>query len=210
MGVLSEIMEKFGLSIYKVSKLTGYDKSTISLVKRGLYPKQAEMEAKLVEILKRHGYSLNEEKEAKKEEVVTKKERSVYRVDRNVFLQTGNVKKLFSIAEELLDENADLTSSFVIVAGTAGRGKTTAGIRFCVQNPRAVYVLYIDGMTLTQLAREISYEFTKVRPHSFQECLENIDRATRRHRRLLIVDEADKMPKKYIEALRGINERFNI
>lgn len=71
-----------------------------------------------------------------------------------------------------------------------------------------MYVLYIDGMTLTQFAREIAYEFTRMRPHSFQDCLECIDRATRKNRRLLIVDEADKMPKKYIESLRGINERF--
>jgi hypothetical protein len=70
-----------------------------------------------------------------------------------------------------------------------------------------VYVLFIDGMTIPQLLREICFEIAGLRPRSFYDCLVEIEKNTKLKRRLILIDEADKMPKKHIEMLRGVNER---
>jgi len=79
-----------------------------------------------------------------------------------------------------------------------------------VQNQSAVYVLYVDGMTIPQLAREICFEITGIRPRSFYDALIEIEKTTKYKKRLVIIDEADKMPKKHIEMLRGLNERCQV
>jgi len=115
--------------------------------------------------------------------------------------------KFEKLCDELLDPDSDLTSSFGVVVGRAGRGKTKTAIHYAVQRPDAVYILFIDGMSITQVLREIAFEFTGLKPRDFMACIDEITKATKHKRRLILIDEADKMPKKYFDMLRGVNER---
>lgn len=190
--MLAEIMKHHKLSLSQVEAITGLDRSTLSLIRAKKYNGNRELELQAVEKLKESGYEMP----------------AFVRltVKPDVFVTTENVIKFQSLCEEL--KSTDLTSSFGIVSGRAGRGKTKTAIWYAVQNPNdAVYVLYIDGMSIPQLAREICFEVTGLRPRSFYDCLIEIEKTTRIKRKLILIDEADKMPKKYIEMLRGFNER---
>ena len=93
-----------------------------------------------------------------------------------------------------------------LVTGSAGRGKTYAAKRFCLDNQDAVYVLYVDGFSQTMLIREICEALTGLRHRTFERCLMEIKQAASARRRLVIIDEADKMPVPFLEMLRALNE----
>jgi len=189
---LREVMERFNLSAGDVARITGYAKSTVSRIKNNKYDGDGQVEAEIIKKLAEAGYAFQESK---------------LRVKRDVFVKTANVKRFDTLCDELLDPEGDLTCSIGVVIGRAGRGKTKAARHYAVQYPEAVYVLFIDGFSLVDVAREIAYEIGGIRPRGFRQCLDVIDEATQQQRRLIIIDEADKMPKKYLEMLRGINER---
>lgn len=191
---LKRLMDENGLTGAAVAKLTGYSESTVSLINRGKYGENsAEIEADIIKKLADHGYKLQDS--------------SRLAVRPDIFIMTENVKRLNALCDELIDPAGDLTSSFGIIIGRAGRGKTKASLHYAINNPNAIYTLYIDGMSLPSVARKIAYEFAGIKPHSFEACLETISRETSTHRRLVILDEADKMPKKSIDMIRGINEQ---
>jgi len=73
-----------------------------------------------------------------------------------------------------------------------------------------VYVLYVDGYTQTKLLKEVAFELCGTKPITFERCLEAIEEGARFARKLVIIDEADKMPLRYIEMLRAINERCSL
>ena len=194
-GMLAKLMEYHKLTLGQIERLTGIDKTTLSLLKNGKYNgNKAEIETQVIEKLKEFGYTLPEGLKLS--------------FNPDVFVFTQNVLQFKELADELL--GSDLTSSFGIVAGRAGRGKTKTAIWYAVQNQSAVYVLYVDGMTIPQLAREICFEITGLRPRSFYDALIEIEKTTKYKKRLVIIDEADKMPKKHIEMLRGLNERCQV
>ncbi len=196
MGKLSKIMEMAGLSTGDVASITGYSKSTISQIKNNKYSesKQAELEGEIVQKLESEGFAAD-----------TVFER--IRLKKDVFIKTENVKHFEALCDELIDPEGDLTSSIGMVVGRAGRGKSFAAKRYAVMHTDSVYVLYIDGFSLIDVAKEIAYELSGVRPRQFRACVDVIDEATFKRKKLVIIDEADKMPKKYFEMLRGINER---
>lgn len=187
---LAEIMNQYNLSLSKVEALTGVDRTTISLLKNNKYNGNREIEQQIIDKLNSHGYTY-------------KKRR--FRVNSDVFIQTQNVLQFKDLCDEL--STGDLTSSFGIVSGMAGRGKTMTAKWYAVQNSQAVYILFVDGMTIPQLLRKICFEITGLKPRSFYDCLEDIERNTKIKRHLVLIDEADKMPKRHIEMLRGMNEQ---
>ncbi|MBI3584234.1 MAG: AAA family ATPase [Nitrospinae bacterium] len=190
---LKKLMEQYKGELInaRVAKLTGYDESTISLIIRGKYSgNTSEIEADIVNKLSEHGYRLQEKN---------------FRVRADVFIQTSNVRKFNSLCDELSE--GDLTSSFGVVVGTAGRGKTKAAVHYAVNNPDAVYVQFITGFSLTDVSREIAYELNGIRPFRFRDCLMEIEKATRSKRKIILIDEADKMHLQSVEMLRGLNER---
>ena len=189
MGRLDSLMRAKGLSVSDVARICGLSKATVSLAKNG---KDARKETLVLEKLAENGYA---------ESV------KAFRVQRDVFVKTENTKAFDELCDEFIDPDGDLTSSIGVVIGRAGRGKTFAARRYAVMNSSAVYVLFIDGFSLVDVAREIAYELAGIRPRFFRDCVDVIDEATFKERRLVIIDEADKMPKKHIEMLRGLNER---
>ena len=191
--MLAEIMKQYGLSLKQVADITGFDRSTISLVKNNKYKGSPEVPQEILRKLEEAGYKPSFRR------IVVKP---------YVFITTENVRKFNALADELLDPSTDLTSSIGVVIGRAGRGKTVAARHYAVMHRDAVYVLYVDGFSLVDVAREIAFELGGVRPRTFRACLNVIEDALQAsNRRLVIIDEADKMPRKYLEMLRGINER---
>jgi hypothetical protein len=191
--MLARLIEQNGLKNADIARITGYDESTISLIVRGKYNgNAAKLETDIIGKLKEHGFVFKDAR---------------LKINPTAYISNENVKRFDKLCDELLDPDSDLTSSFGVAIGRAGRGKTRAAIHYAVNRPDAIYCLFIDGMTLTQVAREISFEFTGLKPRDFMQCIDEISKATRQKRRLVMIDEADKMPKKYIDMLRGVNER---
>lgn len=199
MTTLKEMMDANDLSLSKVAQLVDYDKSTLSKIANGVYPGAHEKEGAVVQLLLDAGYKEPDPRSTGK-----------LRLNKNVFVPTANNERFEKLCNGLTDPDGLLTSSLGLCIGTAGRGKTYAGIRYASTNHDAVYVLYVDGYTQTKLLKEISYELSGTRPFTFERCLEAIEEGARLARKLVIIDEADKMPLRYIEMLRGINERCSL
>ncbi|KAA0257190.1 ATP-binding protein [Deferribacter autotrophicus] len=195
MTKLAQVMDRFGLTVADVAKITGHSQPTISQLKAGNYNGKNGKEQEVLNILAESGYMLEPKK-------------IVVRSD--VFITTKNVKRFNELCDEMFSEEADLTSSIGVVIGRAGRGKTKAARHYCINKPEAVYVQFLDGFSLVDVAREIAYELGGVRPRGFRACLDVIEESTIAYRKIAIIDEADKMPKKYFEMIRGLNERCNM
>jgi len=196
---LKGIMEANELSLSKVAQITGYDKSTVSRVAAGIYPKSAEKEEEIVRKIVEAGFTKP-----------AAPERSKLRIAKNVFVPTTNNERFERLCDSLVDPEGLLTSSIGLCIGTAGRGKTCSSIRYAAMNQDVVYVLYVDGYTQTKLLKEVAFELCGTKPITFERCLEAIEEGARFARKLVIIDEADKMPLRYIEMLRAINERCSL
>ena len=103
-----------------------------------------------------------------------------------------------------------MSSSIGMVIGTAERGKSHTAKWYVQENPNAAYVLFVDGSTKTQLLRDICEAVAHTRPHSFGECLQVLEENCKYARRLVIIDEADKLPVRFLEIIRAVNERCNL
>lgn len=192
--MLSLVMKKNGLGVTEVAKLTGYSKTTVSKLCSGTYPNGHKTRQDILDRLRESGYSVPEEPVHVNNES-------------EVFVQTENVSRIYWLLESLQADDADLTSSIGVVTGQAGRGKTFAVKRFAAMNAQVYYVFFVDGFSVVDVLREMAYEASGTRPFSFRACLDVIDEATRHERTVFVLDEADKMPKRYFDLVRSINER---
>ncbi len=195
---LKDFLQANGLSFNDVAKIVNCNKSTISRIANKDYPNYQTKGEEIMEELKEKGFaktgSTLEKLKLNNEAVVHTKSLSAYK----------------ELADDLTDPESSLSSSLGMVIGTAERGKTFTSKWYCKQNPMAVYVLFIDGSSVTQMLRDICGALANTRPHSQGKCIAVIEQACRFNRRLVIIDEADKCPVKHLETLRGINERCNL
>lgn len=191
---LQSILDKNGLSLSAVGEIIDRDKSTVSKIISGNYPNSPRLQREILEALKNAGYSVPED------------EGFELTLDVNAFLPTLSVQKVFALYRSLLAPESTLNSSIGCVTGSAGRGKTYSAKKFCADNPDAVYVLYVDGFSQTMLVREICEALTGLRHRTFERSLSEIKQACATRRRLVIIDESDKMPVAYLEMLRALNE----
>lgn len=122
---------------------------------------------------------------------------------KNVYVETVNAQHLQGALRDLLDQQAG--PSMATLTGRAGRGKTESARRWAVHN-RGVYVRPLNVMTPTMVLRELAYELAGARPQSSSKCLDVIGQEMERHRRAVLVDEADLLQRKVLEMLRGLNE----
>lgn len=191
---LQSILDRNGLTLSAVGELIGKEKSTVSKIISGNYPNAARLQCEIAEALKSAGYDVPED------------DGFEISLDVNAFMPTLSVQKVFALYQSLLAPESTLNSSIGCVTGSAGRGKTYAAKRFCLDNQDAVYVLYVDGFSQTMLIREICEALTGLRHRTFERCLMEIKQASSARRRLVIIDEADKMPVPFLEMLRALNE----
>jgi len=193
---LRTILSANRLSNGAAARILGVDKSTVSKVCSQTYPNWEQKETDFIQALTEKGY--------------TKTVPDQFDVDTDVLVATRSVDAFISLADDLADPEGSRCSSLGMVIGTAERGKTHTARWYVETHPDACYVLYIEGSTRVQFLRDICEALANVRPLTFGACLSLIHECCSQRQRLIIVDEADKLPVSFLELLRGINERCNV
>jgi DNA transposition AAA+ family ATPase len=123
------------------------------------------------------------------------------------FITTGNTGIFDEICDELTSGTSMIGPSLAMVTGPAGRGKTEAARHYAVHS-EAIYLPPMNIRSPAMVLREISFELAKVRPNRSDACLAVIGEEMAKHRRLIMIDEADLLEMKVLEMLRNVNERF--
>jgi len=122
----------------------------------------------------------------------------------DVFIATQNFQKMQVLCDELL--GPALGVEMAAVLGRAGRGKTTAAERIYAVNENTVYVLYHEDWPYNELLREITFRLCNERPRFRQTCFDMIQTELAAHRRIIMVDEADRMNLKCLNVLRNVHD----
>lgn len=123
---------------------------------------------------------------------------------KDIFINTKNYQRLQALCDELL--GACLGVEMAAILGRAGRGKTTAAEKIYTTNSNTVYVLYHEAWPHTELLREITFRLCGTRPRYRQTCFEMIQTEIGNKRRIIMVDEADRMNIKCLNVLRNIHD----
>lgn len=198
---LAEALEKTGLSLQAAGDLVGLGKSAVSRIKNHAgYPNEENWERVLIRKMVDQG--MLDRSVLGEEDLET----TELKVDPTAFIPTQNVIAVNALANGLLDPATTLNSSIGMVTGSAGYGKTTTIKHFVADNPQAIYILYMEGYSLTMLVKKIAFELTGFYQRTFDLNLAIIREATSVYRHLIIIDEADRMPLRILESLRNINE----
>ena len=112
---------------------------------------------------------------------------------------TKNMKMThFTINETIVSR--DLT----VIHGEAGCGKTTAVKEFVKQNPTTVFIEAIPGMSISSVLSEISVAIGLQPSKSSEAMIKAISKEFKRREAVLIIDEAENLTTKTLEALRRI------
>ena len=193
---LRSILAANRLSNGAAAKILGVDKSTVSKVCSQSYPNWEQKEDEFIQVLGGKGY--------------TKTVPDQFVVDTDVLVATRSVDAFINLADDLSDPEGSRCSSLGMVIGTAERGKTHTARWYTETHQDACYVLYIETTTRVQFLRDICDALSSVRPKTFGGCLSLIHEACSQRQRLIIIDEADKLPIPFLELIRGINERCNV
>ncbi|MFA5111575.1 MAG: ATP-binding protein, partial [Desulfobaccales bacterium] len=115
---------------------------------------------------------------------------------KDVFVPTQNYNHFENLCGELMSSSAGIEMAAII--GRAGRGKTTSAQRMVALNPYVAYVRFEDRLSPVALIREIAFAVAGVRPGHTQGCMDVIRAELARSRRLIMVDEADRMGLKHL------------
>lgn len=204
---MREIIEKYkeqtgkSLSDASIANILGWSKTTMSFVVNGTY---ANLDSKLEEA---YNKLLGDQDEASAGAQSDGFEEIVVKTD--VIVATPDFNAVYGLCNGLMDPKSSLTASIGMVTGVAGRGKTTTVRRFAVEHPGVVYILYM-GYSKSSLFRVIAEEMTGRSFSSYYKNLQLILEATRAWRKLIIIDEADRMPLNLIEDLRTLNESGSV
>lgn len=194
--MLRNWMENNKLSMQDAARIIGVDKSQIVKICQHNYPNWQEKETEYIERLKSAGYRNTIP------QGIT--------IDPDVLVLTPSVSRFKALADDLASPDGTISSSIGMAIGTAERGKSHTSKWYVQENSNAAYVLYVDGSTKTQLLRDICDAVAHTRPHSFGECLMVLEENCRYTRRLVIIDEADKLPVRFLEIIRAVNERCQL
>ncbi|MBO4279652.1 MAG: ATP-binding protein [Spirochaetales bacterium] len=198
---LKKAMEITGTSLGELADLLHCSKATVSKVKDHDYPNWEAWEKKAIEAMVRAGKLTQEQAQ-----LLPEYQRSRIEIDDTKFVRTNNVMALDALAADLLNPRSTLNASIGVCTGKAGYGKTTTIKHFCAANDRATYILYMDGYSIAGLMRDALRSMTGETRRSFVDIKDAIKDASAVYRKLLVVDEADRMPVRLLEALRGLNE----
>lgn len=193
---LRQVIEANRLSMQEAANALGVDKTQVVKVCNRTYPHWEEKEIEFIHHLQEAGY--------------TNTIPQGININTDVLVMNQNVMNFQALADDLSDPNGSLSSSIGMAIGTAERGKTHAAKWYAQENQNACYVLFVDGLSKVQLLRDICDVVAHTRPYSFSACVATLEESCKYNRRLVIIDEADKLPVQLLEMLRGINERCNL
>ena len=193
---LRQVIEANRLSMQEAANALGVDKTQVVKVCNRTYPHWEDKEMEFIHRLQEAGY--------------TNTIPQGININTDVLVMNQNVMNFQALADDLSDPNGSLSSSIGMAIGTAERGKTHSAKWYVQENQHAVYVLFVDGSSKVQLLRDICDVLAHTRPYSFSSCVATLEETCKYNRRLVIIDEADKLPVQLLEMLRGINERCNL
>jgi hypothetical protein len=91
-----------------------------------------------------------------------------------------------------------------VIYGEAGSGKTTAVKEFIKSNPTAVFVEAIPGMGISSVLSEISIAIGLQPSKNSESMIRAIAKEFKRREAVLIIDEAENLTTKTLEAIRRI------
>jgi len=202
MSTFNEAIESCGLNLTEIGALVDLGKSAISRIKAETYPNWEHLQKTILNKLVQAGY-------LSADMVIA--EPGLFgdgpKVDPNAFISTQNVQAVNALCDDLLDPTTSLNASIGLIVGSAGYGKTTSLQHYAAMNDSVAYVLYMEGYTLVGMMKAIAFELIGTSGRTYLENLALIDRATSVVRKLIIIDEADRMPIRLLEGLRNVNER---
>lgn len=196
-----EILEKYrenegnDMSQREIADKLGWSPSTLSMVLSGSYANQAAKEEEMARVLLNMG-SLSAEG-------------FTPILVREQIIATKDFMDVYALCNGLANPDSSLTASIGLVIGDAGMGKTTAVQRFAAEHSSAAYVLYM-GFNRNALFKEIAEAVVGRSARSYYDNLQLIMGATRIYRKLIIIDEADRMPLSMLEDLRTLNENGRV
>ena len=124
----------------------------------------------------------------------------------DVFVETVPYRQMRSTIEDLMSSSVGV--EMAAVHGVAGRGKTTSAQRIVAQDYRTVYLRYEQWMAASHvgLIREIAFRLSGLRYTQSIKCIETIKDELGRERRVILVDEADRLSMKQLNCLRDIHD----
>ena len=199
---LSQLMEAARLSQSDISAKMGWSKAQVSRIASKDYPNWEEKVAEAVRYLVANGYL---PEECLEEKAAGPK----IEIDTETIIRTDNYNSVFGLADGLLAPESLLNASIGMVLGKAGYGKTTAVKRYAVEHQDAVYILYM-GFSRTAVFRRIAEELVGRSSGTYYKNIEIIEEAASVCRKLIIIDEADRMPLSILEDLRTLNESAGV
>lgn len=187
------------ISQSELSSVLGWSTATVSLLLSGKYnsnDKEGKVRQAAIKLLG-EDFSASELSENKWTPINIKPD---------VIIATPDFTATYSLCNMLLDDNESLTASIGLVTGVAGRGKTTAVKKFVADHPyNTIYILNM-GFSRATLFRSIADELIGRSYNTYWKNLNLILEATRISRKVIVVDEADRMPLSLLEDLRTLNE----
>lgn len=127
---------------------------------------------------------------------------------KNVFIPTTNYQQLQALCADLAESYAGIEMAEIL--GRAGRGKTTAAERIVTMNPATVYVRFEERLSPVGLIREVAFAVAGVRPRSTEKCVEFIREEMKTRRRIIMVDEADRMTLRHLNTMRDFHDTCGV
>jgi len=179
-NTIREFIKANGITQAMLARSIGVSSAQISTYLKGEYRGDvAGLEAKLRDFM--NNYRVRDEVGELKT-VVTKDMQMVH----------------FTITEAIIGR--DLS----VVYGEAGCGKTTAVKEFVKSNPTSVFIEAIPGMSITSVLNEICSEIGITSSKNSESMIRAIAKEFSRREAVLIIDEAENLTTKTLEAIRRI------
>lgn len=211
---LKDILDATGLIQADIANLAGVSKSLVSQVASCRYDNWELFVKQWTDILVAANKLVLEPEDGEEAQAVhagpaPDADWKTITIDNSAFLRTDNVDKLYSLCDNLLDETVGLNASIGLATGRAGYGKTTAIRHYISLSDDVVYILWMN-YTKPQLFQRIAEEFVGRSCTSYLKNVKLICELTRVYRKLIVIDEADRMPLSILEDLRTLNEEGQV